>query len=279
MLDFRRWRDRDRLIVAFALAIALHEVILAVVHGPARPSENDAGAVATHITIQTPPPTPRPGPTPRPTPTPPPTQPPTPRPRVTPPPHSTPAPVRQVAGRAKGRLAKTHGGGAPKPVAVKTVSVAVNTSTAGTGSGTSTGVGSGTTPGTGGGQGGEGNGNGGNGNGAVNADTPCGVVRFLPVDVPRYTSGTAYEKIGARVSFPDGHEERVTFPYQWVYPNGEQNDPWSRTNAKSEEPIVLQTPPPGSNVATFPPLVQYILSHTRSDGTTVLHDCPPQPRG
>ncbi|MBV9408498.1 MAG: hypothetical protein JO164_06720, partial [Candidatus Eremiobacteraeota bacterium] len=239
MIDFRR--NRDRLVVAFALAIGLHEVILGFLHAPAPPRDTEKDAVAEQIVFETARPTPTPRPTPKPTPTPRPTPPPTPPPLITPPPHSTPAPVQQVAGRAKGTPARHRGGGAHKAIAKATVGTYANPKAAGVGTGTSTGQGSGNQPGTGGGAGGNGSGNGGNGNGAVNANTPCGVVDFKPFGPPRYSNGTAYEPIQATVSFPDGHTESARFPYPWVYPNGEQNDPWSDTNLrKGDFRIVLQ---------------------------------------
>jgi hypothetical protein len=267
VIDVRRYRDR--LIVAVAIAIALHEVILGLLHSPARPDNTESQAVTTRIAIETPRPTPRPTPTPHPT------QPPTPEPRLTPPPRSTPAPVQQIAGRAKGRPARQRGGGAHKAIAKAPSGSYANPNTAGSGTGTSTGQGSGDRPGVGEGLGGNGTGQTGNGNGAVNADTPCGFVDFLPSEPPRYSNGTASETIRAKVTFPDGHAETVYFPYKWLYPNGEQTDPWSDTNLrKGDFPITLQTPPPGSNVGSFPPLVQYILKHSDPGGYTDLPVCP-----
>ncbi len=194
--------------------------------------------------------------------------------------------MRHVAAPAKGRPARTHGGGAPH-VAIAKIPSSIPAAAAGIGAGTSTGNGLGSVPGTGAGAAGAGTGNAGNGNGSVNADTPCGFVEFKPLGPPRYANGTANERIRAIVSFPDGHEEEVTFPYAWVYPNGEQTDPWSNTNLKklgelapheTPPPIALQMPPPGSDTASYPPLVQYILSHSRENGTTVLQECP-KPRG
>lgn len=116
---------------------------------------------------------------------------------------------------------------------------------------------------------------GGTGHSAVNANTPCGFVEFLPTEPPHYSNGTATETIRAKVTFPDGHAESVSFPYKWVYPNGEQTDPWSATNSrKGNFPVTLQTPPPGSDLGLFPLLVQYILKHSDSSGYTDLPDCP-----
>ncbi|HEY0613833.1 MAG TPA: hypothetical protein VGC96_04290, partial [Candidatus Elarobacter sp.] len=164
VFDFNRYRNR--MIVAIALAVAAHEILIGLVHGPARPSDSEAEARTTRISIETPAPTPTPRPTPKPTPTPRATPPPTPPPRVTPPPHSTPAPVQQVAGRHKGTPARKHGGGARKLIAKAPSGTYANPKAAGSGTGTSTGQGEGNEPGAGGAAG-NGNGNAGNGNGAV----------------------------------------------------------------------------------------------------------------
>ncbi|MBV8579283.1 MAG: hypothetical protein JOZ86_01450 [Candidatus Eremiobacteraeota bacterium] len=273
VIDFRR--NRDRLVVAFALAIALHEVILGFLHAPAPPRDTEKDAVAEQIVFETARPSPTPRPTPKPTPTPRPTPPPTPPPGITPPPHSTPAPVQQVAGRAKGRPAREHGGGAHKAIAKAATGHYANPNAAGAGTGSSTGNGAGNAPGAGGANGANGSGDTGTGNGAVNANTPCGFVDFEPYAAPTYRNGTAYEPMSAKVTFPDGHQESARFPYPWIYPNGEQNDPWSDTNLKKGEfEIPLQTPPPGADVSTYPPLIQYILTHSNSQGLTLLPKCP-----
>jgi hypothetical protein len=277
VIDFRRYRDR--LIVAVAVAVAFHEVLLGLVHGPAPPSDTEDTGVTTKIVFEVPP-SPTPRPTAKPTPTPRPTPLPTPEPRRTPPPHSTPAPVKQIAGRAKGKPAQHHGGGARKTIAkTSTTGTYADPNASGVGTSPATGVGSGPQPGAGGGQGGNGNGNQGNGNGAVNADTPCGFVDFKPTAAPKYSGTTASEPVEATVTFPDGHHESARFPYLWTYPNGEQTDPWSDTNLKNPNFITtLRFPPPGADTSTYPPLIQYILTHTDSQGYTNLHPCP-QSRG
>jgi hypothetical protein len=271
VIDFRRYRDR--LIVAVAVAIAFHEVLLGLVHGPARPSDTEDTGVTTKIVFEVPP-SPTPRPTPKPTPTPRPTPLPTPEPR------STPAPVKQIAGRAKGKPAQHHGGGARKTIAkTSTTGTYADPNASGVGTTPATGVGSGPQPGAGGGQGGNGNGNQGNGNGAVNADTPCGFVDFKPTAAPKYSGTTASEPVEATVTFPDGHHESARFPYLWTYPDGEQTDPWSETNLKNPNFITtLRFPPAGADTSTYPPLIQYILTHTDSQGYTNLHLCP-QSRG
>ena len=262
------------MIVAVAIAIAFHEILVSFLQGPA-PAENDESAApATRIAIEVrPSPTPRP--TPRPTPTPR-TVEPTPPPHRTPPPHSTPAPTRHVAGRAKGKpAAHPHGGGAHKAVPrLATTGTYAAPQAAGVGTAPAAGKGTAPAPGAGG-QNGPGTGDQGNGNGAVNADTPCGVVEFLPYSAPKYSNGTAYEPMEAKVTFPDGHRETARFPYPWIYPDGEHTDPWSDTNLKdSTAPALLRFPPPGTDTSTFPPLIQYILSHTDPQGYTNLVPCP-----
>lgn len=272
MIDLRS--HRARLIVAFALAIALHEIVLGFLRFPGPAPTHEQPVRAQLVVIRVPPPTPRPRATPRPTPRPTPV-PPTPPPHATIPPHATPAPVRQLAGRAAGHPARRRGGGAHAALAKAPAGHYANPNAAGAGTGTSSGQGSANAPGTGGGNGGTGSGGAGNGNGAVNADTPCGQVFFKPVGELRIDRGTAYEPIQATVTFPDGHTESAMFPYKWIYPNAEQTDPWSDTNLKrGDYTISVQTPPPGTDPSTMPPLIQYILKHTKSDGLTDLPDCP-----
>jgi len=263
VIDFRRYRVR--LIVALALAIALHEILLGLVHPPAPPSDREDTAVTTRIAIETSRPTP--------TPTPAPTTPPTPT--VTPPPRVTVAPAPQVAARAHGRPAKHRAGGALRLIAKAPSGLHANPNAAGSGNGSAAGSGEGDLPGVGGGLAGNGAGESGNGNGAVNANAPCGVVDFLPYAAPRYDKGTAYEPVQATVTFPDGHKETSRFPYLWVYPDGERTDPWSETNLKNPNyETTLQPPPPGSDRSGYPGLIQYILAHTDARGYTDLPECP-----
>jgi len=261
VIDFRRYRVR--IIVALALAIALHEILLGLVHGPAPPSDREDTAVATVIAIATARATPTPAPTPPPTPV------------ATPPPLVTPAPLPQVAGRVHGRPAKHRAGGAVRLTATAPQGRHANPNAAGSGNGKAAGSGDADLPGVGGGLAGNGAGESGNGNGAVNANAPCGVVEFLPYGSPHYDKGTAYEPVGATVTFPDGHKETSRFPYVWVYPDGEHTDPWSETNLKNPNyETTLQLPPPGADRSTYPALIQYILAHTDERGYTDLPECP-----
>jgi len=176
VIDFRRYRVR--MIVALALAIALHEILLGLVRGPVPPSDREDTAVATRIAIETARPTPTPAPTPPPAPV------------ATPPPRATLGPVPQVAARAHGRPAKHRAGGALQLTPKAPRGRHANPSAAGSGNGSAAGTGEGDLPGVGGGLSGKGAGESGNGNGAVNANAPCGVVEFLPYNSPHYDKGT-----------------------------------------------------------------------------------------
>jgi hypothetical protein len=107
----------------------------------------------------------------------------------------------------------------------------------------------------------------------------CGFVSLVPVGAPRVTDGTMMERIRATVTFADGHTETATFPYLWVFPNGEQTDPWSTTNLTKDSgfSVVMQLPPPGTDQRTLPPLIASIIAHTDAAGFTNFVDCTPRP--
>jgi hypothetical protein len=273
-LPQRRW------IIALALSIAINEIAIGFLRLPG-PAPEAPPVKPTLIVLERPRPTPRPTPQPTPRPTP---KPPPPPPIVYVPPRATVAPVPQIAAaKAAGIRAPVHGGAASKPIHhFKNFDVYQQLAKSGlghaagvSGGGTGTGVG----PAAGGGANGTGAGNGetGTGAGAVNANTPCGEVLFNVRGAPEYHNGAATERITATVQFPDGHTETDTFPYTWTYHDGERDDPWSSTNLPNHNLSVrLIFPPPGTDTASFPPLIKYILEHSRPNGTTVLEDCPNQ---
>ena len=110
---------------------------------------------------------------------------------------------------------------------------------------------------------------------AAETPAPCGYVDFIPAGRSRWADGTAYERIKAIVTFADGHRESAEFPYLWVYPNGEQTDPWSDTSLKRPDfQVTLQRPPAGADASTYSPLIKYVLDHSTADGYTTLRSCP-----
>lgn len=261
----RGFADDPERVRRFAIAIPCAVVLtllffaLALLRPPAVPPER---APVTTIVLERVPPTPAPAP-------PPPTPPPTPPPPVV---RVTLAPVPQrAAPRIAERPAAAHAAPRQAPVvAVPAVVAAPGAPGAGQGLGNAPGAGAGAGTATSGGSGGT-------GNQTVNADQPCGDVEFVPDEAPKYRGGTAAESIRATVRFPDGHTESAEFPYPWIYPDAADTDPWSSRNiADPDFPARAQLPPPGADTSRFPDLIRYILNHTRSDGTTVLQDCPTQ---
>ncbi len=276
----RATANRRRWVLAIAVSIAINEIVVGFLRLP-KPAPEAPGPKAIRIVLERRRPTPRPTPAPTPRPTPRPTPPPivVVRPRV------TIAPVPQIAAaKAAGIPAPVHGGAAAKPthhfknfaVYEELAKNRLGRSAGVAGAGAGTGVGNA----IGGGANGTGAGSGtvGTGNGSVNADTPCGEVIFNVRGAPEYHNGAATERITATVQFPDGHTETETFPYTWTYENGERDDPWSATNLpKQNLEVHLIFPPPGTDTSTFPPLIRYVLDHTRPNGTTILEPCPNLP--
>lgn len=121
------------------------------------------------------------------------------------------------------------------------------------------------TGGTGTGESGQGTGTG----GAPAAHEPCGYVDFLPFDPPTIESSTGryWEHITIIVRFPDRTNQSIDLDYPFYYPSLAK-DPFRNETTKT---ATFQFPPAGKSV---PSLVQYVIDHTRPDGTTVLKDCP-----
>ena len=128
------------------------------------------------------------------------------------------------------------------------------------------------TGGTGTGVSGEGQGTG----GAPLAHEPCGYVDFIATGNPTTdrSTGRVWEYIQMIVHFPDGSQQSIDLDYPWYYASDMQ-DPWSDYNEKRDPgaPVPFQFPPP-SQAAGEPPIVQYVMKHTSSDGFTLLRECP-----
>lgn len=261
---------RRRLLLAFALAIAIHEIVAGVFpwHAqriPPAPKETITIAKITRIEHR---PKPTPRPTPRPTPKP------TPvvhtkviaethvKPHVVNP--GNPSQHQHVKRVASARpLVRTHYHSKPAPVHVPV---------GGHGAGTSTtakvetgGIGPG---GTGTGESGTGQGTG----GAPQAHEPCGYVEFLPIQEARVdqSTGRVWEYVAIRVHFPDGTQDTLDLDYPFYYPTS-ADDPFMAGH--DNVPATFQFPPPNQRGGE-PPLVQYVITHTTSDGYTLLRDCP-----
>jgi hypothetical protein len=120
--------------------------------------------------------------------------------------------------------------------------------------------------GTGTGESGSGQGTG----GAPPAQEPCGYVDFVPNGKPTNdpNTGRVWEYVSIVVHFPDGSSQSLDLDYPFYYPS-EAQDPFIHDNI----PATFEFPPP-NQAANEPPLVQYVIKHTSSDGYTLLRDCP-----
>lgn len=121
------------------------------------------------------------------------------------------------------------------------------------------------TGGTGTGESGLGTGTG----GAPAATEPCGYVDFVPYDVPTLdAAGHRWEHISLVVHFPDRSTQSIDLDYPFYYASS-TIDPFVPTNKRL--PALFQFPPSGKSV---PQLVQYVMAHTTADGYTKLKNCP-----
>lgn len=261
--DYRR-----RLTLSFAVAIALIELFAALVPGRNRglevANEPERLTIAREVRIEH-----RATPKPKPTPTPKPI-----RPVVIAPRHKVAVVInpgnvgRKTAVHRPASahsLARTHYHLQPRYHVV----------TGGHGIGES--LTSKNTTGGGAGNTGSGSGSGGTGNGLGGppaSDEPCGYVDFVPSGIDHQNGQTVYT-MGMTVHFPDHHAESITLDWPWRY-SSEAEDPWSDQNTNNPafaNGVRLQTPPP-SQIPNEPALVQYVIQHSRANGTTKLKDCP-----
>jgi hypothetical protein len=253
-------KSKDRLILALAISIALHEIAAGLVPrdliaGP--PShELIAAARVTRISVK-------------------PTATPTPRPpapdrvkqrrtvvatRFRPVPSSEQRPGRR---RATDRSASV----AFRPTEFARSKPLWDTN-AGAASGSST-------PAQLGGQGGNGSGAAGSGNDATTGEPPCGFVEFSDPHGSRYDrqTGGFYVDIRMSVHFADGSSQSLILDYPWYYAS-EAANPWSARNLKDPNFPTRFQPPPVPKLVGEPPLVRYVIAHSTADGLTLLKDCP-----
>lgn len=106
------------------------------------------------------------------------------------------------------------------------------------------------------------------------AQQPCGDVDFdsAPVFATDPQTGLyVYDNIKMSVHFPDGSVQSIRLDWPWHYKNPAM-DPFKNADA----PLWLQFPPKAMR-AGEPPLVQYVMAHTTPEGSTELGECPGTP--
>ncbi|MGD0967493.1 MAG: hypothetical protein ABR949_04315 [Candidatus Aquilonibacter sp.] len=241
-----KYQDLRRLAIAFACAIALHEIAVAFIPRQ-RPIENQEEPFVARVTIARIVRTPTPAPTP------------------------TPMPVRIAVSQTTAGLharvepVKHAGAKRPTPPKVRYATPDAAVPTGGQGAGAANGQDAGSLSDTSGN--GSGLGSSGNGNGAA----ICGAVDFESTGLAKYDSQHGdYERsnIIATVYYADGSSERIPLDWIWRY-KSEDNDPFA-----SSVPLLFQFPPTEQR-ASEPPIIQYIMAHTTADGRTRLNDrCP-----
>jgi hypothetical protein len=129
------------------------------------------------------------------------------------------------------------------------------------------------------GHGSKGPGEGTSGNGAGGgpvANEPCGYVDFSDPHGSQYDKRTGgfFVDIRLHVHFPDGHVETQILDYPFYYPS-EAANPFSDQNANNPDMAnILFQFPPANKLLSEPALVQYVIQHTTPTGHTLLNDCP-----
>jgi hypothetical protein len=256
-------KPKDRLILAVAISIALHEVVAGLIppgltHGPAS-DEVVTHAAIVRVAI-------------RKVPTPAPSRQPTrlakqrkmvianaraSRSRV---PNRT---VRRVASRTSTAGARPVQSPASKPV-WDTVSARTN---AGTRLASAGGTGNAS----------DSAGSAGNGAdaGATSGEQPCGFVTFSDPHGSSYDARSRGFWVDIRMSvrFADGTAQSLILDYPWYY-SSEAANPWSDQNLRDPNFPTRFQQPPQRKAVDEPPLVQYVMAHSTADGLTLLRDCP-----
>ncbi len=271
--------DRRRLLVAFALALALHEIIAGLIPRNQLGGSQPEKVIAQVVRIVH-----RPTPRPIRTPTP---RPPTPKPVI----HAkaaivTPQPIilhlARAAAASSARGAKRRSSTKRRHAAtvVRSASGIVAAGGQGTGKGRrGSGAGSGAgigVAGNGAGASGPGTGASANGSGGQPpGEIPCGFVGFTNINRPHpYNNGKGFaQDIRMEVTYKDGHVEKLALDYPFVYPD-EGSFPWSDANSAKNPPdeILFQPPPPDKETGE-PPIVKYVEHHSPG-GLTTLDPCP-----
>jgi hypothetical protein len=269
-------RFRQRLLLAVACSIAIHEIVIGAggflrMESDPQPQQAVASTFVS-IEIRTPAPT------------------------ATPVPSATPAAVQQVAAPRATMIAVHSGGskGGPKlevrtqkivhhkeslPIwwsamhGSKTVATTGTATQPAPGPGASSGAGTGTGSGAGSASG-AGGGTGGNGSGVASATAPCGSPFFFLVHSQvNPKDGSVEDTIRVRLILGSGQKLDGVFPYTWHYPSVAA-DPFSPAAPNDDPDVPAQLPPPGSDVLKEPLAVRLTLEKTMPNGITMFDPCP-----
>ena len=238
-----------RLAIAVVCALVLHALAVALI--PRQSAiEAPKEAIVARVTLariaRTP--TPRPSPTP------------------TPLPHNV---IAAVPAGLHARVERVKHAGARRPTPPKIVYATPDAAipSGGQGAGAQHGTGAGSLSATTGNGSGTGQAGAGNGSGAQ----LCGAVDFEAIGEAKFNpdSGFYERKIIATVYYADGSSEKIPLDWPWLY-KSEADDPFN-----SDTTYVPFQFPPIDQRASEPSAIQYIIAHTRSNGTTTLTDkCP-----
>jgi len=117
------------------------------------------------------------------------------------------------------------------------------------------------------------------GNDAATGDEPCGFVTFSDPHGSQFDPRTRGFRVDIRMSvhFASGSTQSVILDYPWYYVS-EAANPWSDANLKDPSfPTRFQTPPP-EKLGGEPELVRYVIEHSTPDGMTLLKGCPTEPQ-
>ena len=240
-----------RLAIAVVCALALHALVLALIPRQrvvAGPQEAIVARVTLARIARTPTPQPSPSPTP---------------------------PAVKVIAKAvvpsgvHARVERIKRAGAKRPTPPRVVYATPDASipTGGQGAGAQNASGAGSLSATNG----SGNGTGDAGAGSGAGTALCGAVDFEAIGDVTYDPDTGYyqRKITAIVYYADGSSQKIPLDWPWQY-KSEADDPFNSDAAY----VPFQFPPVGLR-AGEPAAIQYIIAHTRADGTTNLTDkCP-----
>ncbi|MGH7661295.1 MAG: hypothetical protein ACRENA_10335 [Vulcanimicrobiaceae bacterium] len=274
---------RRRLLIALALAVAVHEIVIGAGGFLRFPEAREPSSpqrvilIERRVAVVTPAPTPTP----------------------TAPPRVTPAPKRAVAAPRATMLARTRSGGSrggpkleihtpklvhhntPMPVvrateqpSKKLIAQTGSGATPAPGIGSSSGIGTGQGAGAGSQQG-PGGGTGGTGSGSQNSDAPCGEPLFYGLHAQfNPKDGSFDEAVRVQLRLSNGQTVTGEFHYPWHYASERENPFSPNYGGSPDDAIPAKLPPPGFDLSKEPLAVQLTLQKTLPNGRTLFQPCP-----